>query len=51
MRNVRREVLALLGISLLPGVTFAQGAKPAANPVINPPPTAKDWADMAKLPD
>ena len=54
MRNIRREVMALLGVSLLPGVSFAQGtpgAKPAAKPVINPPPTAKDWADIAKLPD
>ena len=54
MRNIRREVMALLGISLLPGVSLAQGtpgAKPAAKPVINPPPTAKDWADIAKLPD
>src|SRR5258706_16451005 len=28
-------------------------AQPAAKPkpIINPPPTAKDWADIAKLPD
>ena len=52
MRNIRREVLALLGLSLMPGVALAQVAKPAAGkPVINPPPTAKEWADLAKLPD
>jgi hypothetical protein len=29
------------------GISFAQSAKP----IINPPPTAKDWANLAKLPD
>ena len=32
---------------------FNAPAQPAAKPkpIINPPPTAKDWADLAKLPD
>ena len=32
------------------GAAYAQNA-PAEKPVINPPPTAKDWADIGKLPD
>ena len=31
-------------------VTFPQ-AQAAEKALINPPPTAKDWADLAKLPD
>ena len=43
MRNVRREVLALLGVSLLPTAAWSQNTE---KPVINPPPTARDWADL-----
>jgi hypothetical protein len=41
-------LLAVLAFAGLP-VHCAQPAK--EKPVINPPPTAKDWADLAKLPD
>ncbi len=37
-------LLALLALS-------ASFAEPAKKTVINPPPTAQDWADLAKLPD
>ena len=46
-----------LGVILFALLAFAgisvHAQKPAAKekPVINPPPTAKDWADLAKLPD
>jgi hypothetical protein len=43
----------LLACLALTGVC-AQAAEPAAakpKPIINPAPTAKDWADLAKLPD
>lgn len=43
------------GAVLLGVLTFAAlGLRPAIGadkPVINPPPTAKDWADLGKLPD
>jgi hypothetical protein len=53
MISRRSAVMAVLGIAALrTGVAFTQGMKPAAEtPLINPPPTAKDWADLAKLPD
>src|SRR5258708_24085030 len=40
------RVLALLAL-LSASVMAAEPEKP----VINPPPTAQDWADLAKLPD
>ena len=48
---MKRKVLFLLltvslGLALASGVN-AQSTKP----IINPPPTAKDWANQAKLPD
>ena len=39
--------LALLGV----GIQFATFAQQNTKPIINPPPTAKDWANLAKLPD
>jgi hypothetical protein len=44
--------LLFLAVALVVGVTgsnlvYAQSKKP----IINPPPTAKDWANLAKLPD
>src|SRR5579863_5523134 len=49
-------VLAGLIASLVaPSIAFAQSPNPQASKkppiVINPPPTAQDWADLAKLPD
>jgi hypothetical protein len=44
----------LMSISLMAaaaGAAYAQGPANNAPPVINPPPTAQDWADLAKLPD
>jgi hypothetical protein len=42
-------LVALMGL----GCAYALAAEPPpkAKSVINPPPTAKDWADLAKLPD
>jgi hypothetical protein len=44
---------AILAASLAFAGVSAHAQKPAAKekPVINPAPTAKDWADLAKLPD
>ena len=48
---MKRKMLGLLltaGLGLaLANVSYAQSTKP----VINPPPTAKDWNNLAKLPD
>ncbi len=41
--------LMILNLTALPAC--AEEAAVQAKPVINPPPTAKDWADLAKLPD
>ncbi len=44
--------LLSLTLALTLGAAWASSAAVApAQPVINPPPTAKDWADLAKLPD
>jgi hypothetical protein len=45
MRRGFTVVLALLAVAVA-----AQAAEPVKS-VINPPPTAQDWADLAKLPD
>ena len=42
-------VLSFLVVSVIP--TYAQQAAKKPPTVINPPPTAQDWADLAKLPD
>ncbi|HVY34843.1 MAG TPA: hypothetical protein VG960_10515 [Caulobacteraceae bacterium] len=50
MNRHRQWLLGLLVAASLAGPVAAFAAdEPSA--VINPPPTAKDWADMAKLPD
>src|SRR5579862_8268519 len=41
---------ALMTLLLAPSMACAQASKKEP-PVINPPPTAQDWADLAKLPD
>jgi len=45
-QNVHAVLLAALALVMVPAV-----ALPQEKPVINPAPTAKDWADLAKLPD
>jgi hypothetical protein len=45
--SVRAFLLALLVISVGGG----RAAEPVKKTVINPPPTVKDWADLARLPD
>jgi hypothetical protein len=47
--NSSFRAILLAALTLL--AVNAQSAQPAEKPVINPPPTAKDWADLAKLPD
>src|SRR6202023_3540306 len=42
--------VALFALVLAPSIASAQ-APQKAPAVINPPPTAQDWADIAKLPD
>jgi hypothetical protein len=42
---------AVLLTSVTISASFAQSAEPAKKTIINPPPTAQDWADLAKLPD
>ena len=50
MNRHRQWLLAMLAAATLAGPVAAFAAdEPSA--VINPPPTAKDWADMVKLPD
>jgi len=47
-----RDLLGAISLTLLLASTLATGAaEPAKKPVINPPPTAPQWADLAKLPD
>jgi hypothetical protein len=41
------SLVTFLAMSAVP----VQSAEPAKKTVINPPPTAQDWADLAKLPD
>ena len=48
MKRTLTVVLAVVGLAA--SVSFAQ-TKPAEKPVVNPAPTAKDWADIGKLPD
>ena len=43
--------LTLAAAALAWGVLLASPVLAADAPVINPPPTARDWADMARLPD
>ncbi len=47
-----KHFLSVLAAALLACSTtsFAQN-KPTEKPIINPAPTAKDWADIGKLPD
>ena len=47
-----KPILGVLLASLVAcsAASFAQ-TKPAEKPIINPAPTAKDWADIGKLPD
>jgi hypothetical protein len=45
-----RSCFAVL-LALLAGPVSAQAADPVKKTIINPPPTAQDWADLAKLPD
>lgn len=47
-----KHFLNVLAAALLAcsATSFAQN-KPAEKPIINPAPTAKDWADIGKLPD
>jgi len=46
------QLRAILLASLTLAALCVYSAEPAKEkPVINPPPTAKDWADLAKLPD
>ncbi len=45
--TIRALVLAALALTL----GTANAAAPAQKPLINPAPTAKDWADIATLPD
>ena len=47
-----KHFLSVLAAALLAcsATSFAQN-KPAEKPIINPAPTAKDWADIGKLPD
>ena len=46
------QLRAILLASLTLAALCVYSAEPAKEkPVINPPPTAKDWADIAKLPD
>ena len=40
-------VLMMMGLSL----QISASAQSNSKPIINPPPTAKDWANLAKLPD
>src|SRR5712691_5318876 len=47
---MRYRLRAILLAFLTLAAPCARAAEPA-KPVINPPPTAKDWADLAKLPD
>ncbi|MBU3614937.1 hypothetical protein ICN46_08515 [Polynucleobacter sp. Latsch14-2] len=50
---MKKKFLGLaIGISISCGcLSLAALAQPSNKPVINPPPTAKDWANLAKLPD
>ena len=50
---MKKQLLGLvLGISISFGfLSLTALAQPSNKPVINPPPTAKDWANLAKLPD
>ncbi len=49
MKRVLNVVGVTLGVVLWCAAHAADAPKP--KPVINPPPTAKDWADLSKLPD
>jgi hypothetical protein len=46
-----RNCFSVLLLTLLAFAGVPVHAAPAEKPIINPPPTAKDWADLAKLPD
>lgn len=50
MKLKRTVAVVVAALGLAASMSFAQN-KPAEKPVINPPPTAKDWADIGKLPD
>jgi hypothetical protein len=46
-----RYLLNAIVLSVLTLAGFAANSAQKEKPVINPPPAAKDWADLAKLPD
>jgi hypothetical protein len=46
MRSCIVVLVALLAVPAL-----ARAAEPAKKSIVNPPPTAQEWADLAKLPD
>src|SRR4030081_1309100 len=48
--NMRPWLSAIL-LAVLACAGFAAHSAEKQKPVINPPPAAKDWADLAKLPD
>ena len=50
LRDARRS-RRRLAVCALMALTFVGYGVEAAEPTINPPPTAKDWAALAKLPD
>ena len=47
--SYRLNCILLVSLAVVAGGACA--AEPAGKPEINPPPTAKDWADLATLPD
>jgi hypothetical protein len=47
-----RYCLGAISLTLLAfSATAVRSAESGQKPIINPPPTAQDWADLAKLPD
>src|SRR5947208_1024306 len=48
---MNNRFLAIIFLLLALSVLCMRPVHAAENPVINPAPTAKDWADLAKLPD
>src|SRR5581483_8230115 len=48
--SIRLASAVLIALALAPQFAGAQAAKKEPT-VINPPPTAQDWANLAKLPD
>src|SRR5258708_36823230 len=48
---MRYRLRAILLASLALATLVRAGEPAKEKPVVNPPPTAQDWADLAKLPD